>query len=91
MPLQDHSPFDVVAWHGNYAPYKYNLKNFMVINAVAFDHAVSGCFKGTPLRYKPHKKVLKTNIFFTNVFVASKPILWYLYVDWQLHDHFTTT
>ncbi|ELT89014.1 hypothetical protein CAPTEDRAFT_149861 [Capitella teleta] len=35
---QDHSPFDVVAWHGNYAPYKYNLKNFMVINTVSFDH-----------------------------------------------------
>ena len=22
----DHSPFDVAGWHGNYAPYKYNLK-----------------------------------------------------------------
>jgi homogentisate 1,2-dioxygenase len=30
-----------VAWHGNYTPYKYNLENFMVINSVAFDHAVS--------------------------------------------------
>lgn len=30
-----------MAWHGNYTPYKYNLENFMVINAVAFDHAVS--------------------------------------------------
>ena len=39
--LQDHSPFDVVAWHGNYAPYKYDLSKFMVINCVAFDHAVS--------------------------------------------------
>jgi homogentisate 1,2-dioxygenase len=41
---QDHSPFDVVAWHGNYAPYKYDLKNFMVINAVAFDHADPSIF-----------------------------------------------
>ena len=40
--FQDHSPFDVVAWHGNYAPYKYDLSKFMVINCVAFDHAVSG-------------------------------------------------
>lgn len=38
---QGHSPFDVVAWHGNYVPYKYDLAKFMVINAVAFDHAVS--------------------------------------------------
>lgn len=37
---QNHSPFDVVAWHGNYVPYKYDLKNFMVINSVSFDHCV---------------------------------------------------
>jgi len=35
---QDHSPFTVVAWHGNYVPYKYNLKNFNVMNTVSFDH-----------------------------------------------------
>lgn len=34
----DHSPFDVVAWHGNYIPYKYNCKNFCTINSVSFDH-----------------------------------------------------
>jgi hypothetical protein len=39
--VQNHSPFDVVAWHGNYAPYKYDLSKFMVINAVEFDHCVS--------------------------------------------------
>lgn len=38
---QKHSCFDVVAWHGNYVPYKYDLNKFMVINATAFDHAVS--------------------------------------------------
>jgi homogentisate 1,2-dioxygenase len=32
------SPLDVVAWHGNYAPYKYDLARFMVINTVSFDH-----------------------------------------------------
>ena len=37
---QDHSPFDVVAWHGNYVPYKYDLKNFCVVNTVSFDHMV---------------------------------------------------
>ncbi|KAL0482148.1 homogentisate 1,2-dioxygenase [Acrasis kona] len=34
----DHSVFDVVAWHGNYAPYKYNLTLFNTINSVSFDH-----------------------------------------------------
>ncbi|CAJ0568255.1 unnamed protein product, partial [Mesorhabditis spiculigera] len=41
---QEHSPFDVVGWHGNYAPYKYDLRKFMVINAVAFDHADPSIF-----------------------------------------------
>jgi len=35
---QPYSPFDVVAWHGNYAPYKYDLAKFCVINSVSFDH-----------------------------------------------------
>eukprot|EP00842_Homolaphlyctis_polyrhiza_P001677 jgi/Hompol1/250/HPOL_004117-RA len=35
---QTHSPFDVVAWHGNYAPYKYDLSRFNTINTVSFDH-----------------------------------------------------
>ncbi|HVR41227.1 MAG TPA: homogentisate 1,2-dioxygenase [Thermoanaerobaculia bacterium] len=34
----DHSPLDVVAWHGNNAPYKYDLANFNAINSVSFDH-----------------------------------------------------
>jgi homogentisate 1,2-dioxygenase len=33
-----HSPLDVVAWHGSYVPYKYDLSRFMVINTVSFDH-----------------------------------------------------
>ena len=39
-----HSPLDVVAWHGNYAPYKYDLAKFMVINTVSFDHADPSIF-----------------------------------------------
>jgi homogentisate 1,2-dioxygenase len=34
----DHSPLDVVAWHGDYAPYKYDLANFMTIGTISFDH-----------------------------------------------------
>jgi homogentisate 1,2-dioxygenase len=33
-----HSPLDVVAWHGSYVPYKYDLARFMAINTVSFDH-----------------------------------------------------
>ncbi|XP_076269677.1 homogentisate 1,2-dioxygenase isoform X1 [Rhynchophorus ferrugineus] len=41
---QSHSPFDVVAWHGNYVPYKYDLSKFMVINSVSFDHCDPSIF-----------------------------------------------
>mmetsp|Transcript_34983 Transcript_34983/g.93627 ORF Transcript_34983/g.93627 Transcript_34983/m.93627 type:complete len:289 (-) Transcript_34983:792-1658(-) len=34
----DHSPFDVVGWTGNYAPYKYDLDKFCCMNSVTFDH-----------------------------------------------------
>ena len=34
----EHSPLDVVAWHGNYAPYKYDLATFSPVGAILFDH-----------------------------------------------------
>ncbi|KTD59257.1 homogentisate 1,2-dioxygenase [Legionella shakespearei] len=36
--VSDHSPLNVVAWHGNYAPYSYDLSLFNTINTVSFDH-----------------------------------------------------
>ncbi|OAA57900.1 homogentisate-dioxygenase [Niveomyces insectorum RCEF 264] len=35
---QDHSPFDVVAWHGTYYPYKYDLGRFNTIGTISYDH-----------------------------------------------------
>ena len=34
----DHSPLDVVAWRGNYAPYKYDLRRFNAIGSISYDH-----------------------------------------------------
>jgi len=34
----DHSPLDVVAWHGNNVPYKYDLRRFNTIGSVSYDH-----------------------------------------------------
>ena len=34
----DHSPLDVVAWHGNNVPYKYDLRRFNAIGSISFDH-----------------------------------------------------
>ena len=50
----DRSPLDVVAWHGNYAPYKYDLRRFSPVGPVLFDHADPSIFtvltspSGTP-------------------------------------------
>ncbi len=40
----DHSPLDVVAWHGNYAPYKYNLRHYSPVGPVLNDHADPSIF-----------------------------------------------
>ena len=50
----DHSPLDVVAWHGNYAPYKYDLRRYSPVGPVLYDHADPSIFtvltspSGTP-------------------------------------------
>ncbi len=50
----DHSPLDVVAWHGNYAPVKYALSTFSPVGAILFDHPDPSIFtvltapSGTP-------------------------------------------
>jgi len=50
---QESSPFNVVAWHGNYAPYKYDLDNFCVLNSVSYDHIDPSIF--TVLTCKTNK------------------------------------
>jgi len=34
----DHSPLNVVAWHGNNVPYKYDLRRFNTLGSVSYDH-----------------------------------------------------
>jgi homogentisate 1,2-dioxygenase len=34
----DHSPLDVVAWHGNHVPYLYDLRTFNVLGSISYDH-----------------------------------------------------
>ncbi|VUC20533.1 unnamed protein product [Clonostachys rosea] len=35
---QNHSPFDVIAWHGNYVPFKYDLTKFVNVGSISVDH-----------------------------------------------------
>lgn len=52
--VQDHTPFDVVAWTGNYYPYKYDLGRYNTIGSVSYDHpdpsifTVLTCQSSTP-------------------------------------------
>jgi homogentisate 1,2-dioxygenase len=39
-----HSPLDVIAWHGNYAPYKYDLRKYSPVGPILFDHADPSIF-----------------------------------------------
>ncbi|GIX24305.1 MAG: homogentisate 1,2-dioxygenase [Caldimonas sp.] len=36
--VQDHTPFNVVAWHGNLVPFKYDTAHFMTIGSISYDH-----------------------------------------------------
>jgi homogentisate 1,2-dioxygenase len=38
IKTSDHSPYNVVAWHGNYLPYKYDLTKFCAVGSVSYDH-----------------------------------------------------
>ncbi len=49
-----HSPLDVVAWHGNHAPYKYDLAHFNTINTVSFDHPDPSIFTVLTSPSHPH-------------------------------------
>jgi homogentisate 1,2-dioxygenase len=40
----NHSPLDVIAWHGNYAPYKYDLRKYSPVGPILFDHADPSIF-----------------------------------------------
>ena len=38
MIVYEIAPLDVIAWHGNYAPYVYDLAHFNTIGTISFDH-----------------------------------------------------
>ena len=53
-----HSPYNVMAWHGTYVPFLYDLTQFCAVNSVTYDHldpsiytvlTVAGCEPGTAL------------------------------------------
>jgi homogentisate 1,2-dioxygenase len=55
---QEHTPFDVVAWHGNYVPFKYAMEKFVNVGSISKDHIDPSIFcvltaksktPGTPL------------------------------------------
>ena len=51
---QNHSPYNVAAWRGNYAPYKYDLRKFCPLNTVSFDHADPSIFTVLTVKKTPY-------------------------------------
>lgn len=57
----DHHPLDVVAWHGNLYPYKYNLENFNTMGSISYDHPDPSIFT---VLTSPSYELGKANIDF---------------------------
>lgn len=78
--LSLHSPFNVVAWHGNYAPYKYDLTKFNTMNSVSYDHPDPSIYTGMSSFYvlnyhslSPSHPLL-SHIFYAESFLTLIPL-----------------
>ncbi|KAH6694251.1 Homogentisate 1,2-dioxygenase [Leptodontidium sp. MPI-SDFR-AT-0119] len=71
---QNHTPFDVVGWHGTHYPYKYDLKMFNAINSVSFDHLDPSIFTVLTCQSPIHGTAIAD-------FVAIPPSMWVVAED----------
>ncbi|RMD41081.1 hypothetical protein DV735_g4033, partial [Chaetothyriales sp. CBS 134920] len=54
LAKQNHTPFDVVAWHGTYYPYKYDLGRFNPVGSISYDHPDPSIFTVLSAPSHPH-------------------------------------
>ncbi|KZT35455.1 Homogentisate 1,2-dioxygenase [Sistotremastrum suecicum HHB10207 ss-3] len=62
---QEHTPFDVVAWHGNYVPYKYALEKFINVGSISKDHIDPSIFCVLTAKSKYHGTPLADFLIFS--------------------------
>jgi homogentisate 1,2-dioxygenase len=62
---QNHSPFDIAAWHGTYYPFKYDLARYSVVGSVLYDHPDPSIFTvlTAPSHREPGTAVVDFAIF----------------------------
>lgn len=62
---QDHTPFDIAAWHGTYYPYKYDLGRYSSIGSTLYDHPDPSIFTvlTVPSHREPGTAVVDFGIF----------------------------
>jgi homogentisate 1,2-dioxygenase len=62
---QNHTPFDIAAWHGTYYPYKYDLARYSVVGSILFDHPDPSIFTvlTAPSHREPGTAVVDFAIF----------------------------
>lgn len=61
----DHSPFDVVAWHGNHVPYRYDLRHFNAQGSVTFDHTDPSVYTVLTVPFDEHGNNVADFVAFT--------------------------
>ncbi|KAF9460311.1 homogentisate 1,2-dioxygenase [Collybia nuda] len=62
---QEHTPFDVVAWHGNYVPYKYAMEKFTNVGSISKDHIDPSIFCVLTAKSKQHDVPLADFLIFS--------------------------
>jgi homogentisate 1,2-dioxygenase len=68
----DHSPFDVVGYHGNYVPYRYDLKKFCAMNTVTFDHPDPSIFTVLTCQSSKHGTAILDFVIFPPRWVVAE-------------------
>lgn len=69
---QDHTPFDVVAWHGNYAPYKYGMEKFINVATVDRDQSDPSLYCVLTAKSKRSGVALSEFLVFTPKWCATR-------------------
>ncbi|KAL4864578.1 hypothetical protein BDV12DRAFT_201005 [Aspergillus spectabilis] len=73
---QGHTPFDVVAWHGNYAPYKYAMEKFINSATVAWDQSDPSIYCVLTAKSKRSRVALSDFLVFTPKWSTTRNTFW---------------
>lgn len=83
---QEHSPFDVIGWTGNYCPFKYDLSRFCAVGSVSYDHIDPSIFTVlTCDSHEPGTPLADFLLFSPRWYVGILSLLLFLSHAWKSH------